>query len=653
MKRCPDCRRDYFDDSLLYCLDDGTMLLEGPSSFEPRTEIISGESKRGETIHTSETKVFLSNPSATMASRDRRPIIIAGIVVGLLFLSAAGYGVYRFTTGADMAAPQRSAANMEIQRLTGDGKTRGAIISPDGKLIAYIRTEGGERSIWIKQIATNSAIQVVKPGELDSFTFLTFSPDGNFLYFNAEPKADDPPTVYRVPSLGGMPTKVLNDATAVEFSPDGKLVSFGRFDLALNEAAFIVANSDGTNERKIAARRGTQFFHPENSWSPDGKLIAAVAGDDTLAPGPPQFVMLIPVDGGEPQQLGKDRWGDIGEIVWHPSGDSILLVGTENTSIQSQIWEVSYPAGEKRRLTNNLNGHNSVSITADGRSLVTGEIYSRSSLWVSPDLKPENAKQIMPATNDTWGFGWTPDGKLVFSSDQTGEAEIWIVDADGANAKPLTNDRTFKHVPVVSPDGRFIVYSSPAETGRLERIDIGGGNMTILAPAMGADNPDISVDSKWVLFSAYTGGEARIMRIPIEGGQHQVLTEYKATEPRYSADGRFFACFIPNEKTGFWTRIAIVPSEGGQPLMVLDAPAGTTSGRGPVWTPDGNGITVVVSEGEKQNLWVLPLDGGPGKRMTNFEVPGVARRGYSRDGKRIGIIRAEGIGNAIMITNFR
>jgi hypothetical protein len=35
MKRCPECRRDYFDDSLLYCLDDGAALLEGPGSLLP------------------------------------------------------------------------------------------------------------------------------------------------------------------------------------------------------------------------------------------------------------------------------------------------------------------------------------------------------------------------------------------------------------------------------------------------------------------------------------------------------------------------------------------------------------------------------------------------------------------------------------------
>src|SRR4030095_4926641 len=40
MKRCPECRRDYYDDSLLYCLDDGSALLEGPASMdEPATAI--------------------------------------------------------------------------------------------------------------------------------------------------------------------------------------------------------------------------------------------------------------------------------------------------------------------------------------------------------------------------------------------------------------------------------------------------------------------------------------------------------------------------------------------------------------------------------------------------------------------------------------
>src|SRR5687767_13853435 len=47
MKRCPECRRDYYDDSLLYCLDDGTALLEGPASGnEPATALLPGTDLR-------------------------------------------------------------------------------------------------------------------------------------------------------------------------------------------------------------------------------------------------------------------------------------------------------------------------------------------------------------------------------------------------------------------------------------------------------------------------------------------------------------------------------------------------------------------------------------------------------------------------------
>ena len=227
------------------------------------------------------------------------------------------------------------------------------------------------------------------------------------------------------------------------------------------------------------------------------------------------------------------------------------------------------------------------------------------------------------------------------------------MDADGANAKPLTSDRVFKTTPVVSPDGRHIVYASRAGGGQLVRIDVNGGNPLVFNQSSGADNPDISLDSKWILYSAWSKGLQRVLRVPIDGGEPQVLTDYRAMEPRYSRDGTRFACFMPNERTQLWTRLAIVPAEGGEPIKVFDVPANTNTSRGPIWTPDDRGITLVVASGQLQNLWLQSVDGGEGKAMTKFELPGVARREYSRDGKRIAIVRAEGIGNAIMITDFR
>jgi TolB protein len=652
MKHCAKCGRSYSDETLNFCLEDGEWLTEVAAAEEPATAVMpESVSSPGKTTLERETQIYTSGDFVANELKGHKLRSAAIATAGLILLAGFGYGIYKFL-GDRNKAPQRSNAAMTTMRLTGDGKVRDARISPDGKFLAYIRTDGGDRSIWIKQIQTNSAIQIAKPGELDDFESMVFSPDGNFLYFFAATKDDQPPSFYRVPTLGGTPTRAFTNVLSLRFSPDGKHVSFGRFDVATAESALYVANSDGTNERKIASRLGERWFDFDGCWSPDGKTIAVIEGDDSQMPNPNSFVTLISVDGGESTALGP-KWATIDDVVWHPGADSVLVVASDSAIQQTQIWEIAYPSGVTRRLSSNLKGHRSLSITSDGVSIVTGELYAQTAVWVSNDTKPENAKQVMQATGDTWGLSWTPDSRIVFISDQTGDAEVWIMDADGGNSKPLTNDKVFKTTPVVSPDGQSIVYTSSLGGGQIFKIDINGGNSTLIAANASADNPDISPDGKWVIFSAYDGGVQRVLRVPIDGGNPQVLTDYWATEPRYSRDGTRFACFIVNEKTQEFSKLAIVPADGGPPIKIFDAPRNVNIGRGPVWTPDDKGITMIVAPGELQNIWVQPVEGGEAKAMTSFQLPGVSRREYSRDGKRIALVRGEGFGNAIMISNFR
>lgn len=654
MKYCPKCGRDYADETLNFCLEDGEWLTtERGAADEPDTAVMpDGVSLPGKTTSERETQIYTSGDFVSKEiKRHKLGAVLIGIIASVV-LAGFGYGVYQFLKAPPATETLRGSSNISTQRLTGDGKAREAEISPDGKFLAYIRAEGGGRSIWLKQIQTNSNIEIVKPGEFDNFGDLAFSGDGNFVYFGADAKGEEAPSIYRVSVIGGSPTKVVSNGYSAQVSADGRNMSFIRFDFKANESSVFIADADGRNERKLAARSGKQFFDGAAAWSPDGRLLAVQLGDDSLPRLESTAVGFVSVEDGSVSELPGDPFNAIEDIVWHPSGDSLIVAAVEGSMGQPQLWECTYASGAKRRLTNNLNGHDSVSITSDGKSIVTGEIYSRSAIWVSPDLKPENAKPVMQNTADTWGFSWAPDNRIVFVSDQSGDPEVWIMDADGANAKALTNDRIFKAIPVVSPDGRHVVYSSSENGGTLVRIDINGGNKTEINSSTGADNPDISPDGKWIIFSAWVDGISKVLRVPFEGGEPHVLKDW-AIEPRYSRDGTRIACFTPTEQTQFWNRLAIIPAEGGEEIKTFQTPPNTTISRGPIWTPDDKGISVIIAPGEKQELWLQPVDGSSGKQITDVGLPGIARRDYSRDGKRIAIVRAQGFGNAIMITDFR
>ena len=573
----------------------------------------------------------------------------AALVMGAVILAGFGYGLYSFLSKTKAEQP-RTVAELKTQRLTGDGRSGNPIISPDGKFLVFTKLEGGKQSLWIKQIETGSAVNVVKPGEFESFGKMTFSPDGNFVYFNARNASTESPTVFRVPTLGGTPVKFLINAIALQFSADGKRISFLRRERSQSQKTswVFVANADGTNERSLATTSGATGFVSSAVWSTDGKFLAAGFNDESLAPAPNFYVVLISTEDGSVSEFGSKRWEGIDQLVWHPSGDSLIVCVADNSFLDGQIWELAYPSGEYRRLTNNLNGYFNASITADGKSIVTGESYTRSAVWVSPDLKPENAKPVLPATGNTWGFAWTPDGRIVYASDQSGSAEIWMMNADGSEPRQLTGDKIFKFSPTVSPDGKFIVYTTSQNGGQLVRIDIGGGNPVMLTKYNNSVNPHISPDGKWVIHYAYVNGRTLVVRVPLEGGETQILSEsFEALSPRYSNDGTKFACFLVDGS------LAIVPAEGGDPLKTIKIPPGSERESGLSWTPDDRGIVFAVQAGESRSLWVQPIDGGEAKQFTNLENPLVVTAHYSRDGKRIALVRGDFVSNAIMITGFR
>lgn len=128
MKRCPECGRDYNDDSLSYCLDDGSELLFGPASAdEPATAILHETARPGEAatraqIHTTERTSVLPSGTADVPKTkgfDKRlllaPLVLAAIVVG-------GFAAYRYL-GSSGSGQINSIAVLPFQNRSGDTDT--------------------------------------------------------------------------------------------------------------------------------------------------------------------------------------------------------------------------------------------------------------------------------------------------------------------------------------------------------------------------------------------------------------------------------------------------------------------------------------------------------------------------------------------------
>src|SRR5207244_2936955 len=93
--------------------------------------------------------------------------------------------------------------NFAVTQVTNSGKAVLAAISPDGKFVLIVVDDNGPRSLWLRNVPTSSDTQVIAPSA-SSYQSLTFSPDGNYLYFRrAADVTNSVFNLYRAPVLGG------------------------------------------------------------------------------------------------------------------------------------------------------------------------------------------------------------------------------------------------------------------------------------------------------------------------------------------------------------------------------------------------------------------------------------------------------------------
>ncbi|HEY0408449.1 MAG TPA: protein kinase [Pyrinomonadaceae bacterium] len=603
---------------------------------------------------TNATRDVESPADESLKGRIKRQRRAVSLVVAALLITA---GVVLLLKFFGQSKPETLAAALfrktESTRLTTNGNTRVAAISPDGKYVAYAMDESGKQSLWLRQVTISSNVRLLPLAESNYFA-CAFSPDGDFIYYAMEDRQTQP-AVYKLPVLGGSPTKVIGDLSGpVAPSPDGRQMAVVTIDKMQDEVVLSIANTDGSDPRKLMTRRGYEHFD-WIAWSPDGKsLICPVI---TFSATDPHVTMLeVAAADGALKTIGTYKWIAASQPAWLPDKSGIVLIARDQVSPFDQIWLVSYTDGAARKITNDLFDYRGVSLSVDARSLVSVQMERVSNVWISKSDRDGSSTQIAPGVGTYYDIAHTIDGKILYASDASGSADIWEMENSGVNQKQLTAGAGRNYAPVASPDGRYIVFhSNRSGIWQVWRMDRNGNNPKQLTTDSTDSNwPQVSPDGQWVVYQHIDTSETTLWKIPIDGGAPVRLTEQLSGRAAISPDGKLIACWQFNSTIQRRVELAVVPFSGGQAIRTFDLGQSALMGLDAMlkWTPDGKALTYVERRAGVDNIWKLPLDGGPPTQFTTFNDNQIFAFDWLGDGRLI-CSRGFKTGDAVLLRDAR
>lgn len=576
----------------------------------------------------------------------------------LVFVVALAITAYKFAWAGSSAI---SFEKKESQKITSLGKVLDAMISADGKYLAYVQDEGELQSLWVKQIATGSIVQVVAPTNV-VYQGLTISADGNWIYYNIWDRKSVG-QIFRVPILGGIPQKLVHDCMpGVDVSPDNRQLAFVRSYDKEKRQDLIVAEIEGASEKQIIRQEkpiissswggGLHAF----IWSPDGQSLGVihsknqpdnemktVLSEITIADQSEKIIWEVP---------SKVRNLNSG-LTWKTDKSGILITIAEAQDMYTQIWEISYPDGKATQLTKDFNSYGRLSLTTDGKNLVSVQQDVSLGLWVLPLDSATAAQKITNGKIEGMNASWAPDGRVVYNSTVSGNIDIWIVSADGSNKKQLTSDQAIDTVPCVTFDGKNIAYASNKNNNNwnLWLMNTDGTNQRQLLPNGSQWEVYCSKLENSIFFYGVIDGKGGLWKMPVTGGEPIFVWNKSTFRPNISPDEKQLAYSFWNEEKKQLDQEIYNLTTGKTENVELPDSAVGENGKEPSlkWTADGRNISFLDEEKATVNVWTKSLTDNTLKKVSNFAENRVYGYDWSPDGKNLLVLRGSSSTDVILM----
>jgi Tol biopolymer transport system component/DNA-binding winged helix-turn-helix (wHTH) protein len=593
---------------------------------------------------------------ALVSSRERWPLALGrttiptGILLAVVLV--VGWRVFGFR------ANSRPAATLEITPLTSYGDVIDAIISPDGKYMAFVRSSQGQQSLWIRQPRGTNPIQLVGPQPVNYYG-MSFTPDSASIYYVArgpEPFAYPSGMLFQIPALGGAPRGLgtpFDHYPAV--SRDGKALASLRSGYPTpRQSALLTVNADGSGVRAVMTVNEPDSLAPgffiAPSWSPSGdRIAAAIRNTDKRT----AQLFTVDVASGATRRFATPFAG-AAFTSWLPDGSGIIFTGRSQhkspVEYGSDLWLQPLPDGPPRPITTGVVEYRNVSMSADGLSIVSVGGLQNAALWQVP-LTGDRLERIPSQKEDgTSGLAWLDSSTIVFTSFDGGTPQIWTMGIDGAARRQITIDGS-NFSPRATKDGRtiFFVSARHGEAG-IWRMDRTGAAQRLITRTPEVWDLALSPDERSLYFTAPddTDRTDSTWVVPTEGGRPMQLVKGLA-RAAMSPDGRAIAGVWQSRKET-QPVLAVFPTAGGKPSLVF---AGDVSpDRGGVWW-SRDGAALYYTGADRMNVWRQPLHGGSAAPVTRL-ADGILTRGdLSPDGRTLLAVRGNPLRDAFLITGFR
>ncbi len=590
------------------------------------------------------------------AERDLKP---AGAAVGhrrllfwLLGAAAAVLAVVATLWQLQKRASAREAplAGSRFLRLADfDGIEQAATISRDGRFVAFQSDRDGRMDVWVTQVGTGQFInlthgaapEIVNP----SIRTLGFSPDGSLVTYWARGHGGSSQpdiSVFAVPLLGGQPRPYLEGVAEFDWSREGVRLVY--HTPGPGDPMFVRDSGQPSEARQIFAAPPGLHGHFLR-WSPDDAFVYFVQGS---LPDHLDLWRIRPA-GGTPERITHHD-----SMVSHPvflDARTLLYLATDSGGSGPWIYVVDADGRRPSRVGPGVDSYTSLAASADGRRIVATLASPKSTLWRVPiagtRAEMSDARRISLTTGDG-RFPRLGPGFLLYVSSKGASDSIWKLQAGASTELWSAAEARIIGAPGIRRDGRRIAFSV-RQGGRtsLYVVNADGTDARVVTSALELQGtPAWAPDGDSLTVTAVTERIPHLFVVPLDGRPPtSFLTEHSG-DPAWSPDGEIVAFSGADIGTTFPVKaVRADASAYPQPALTL-----TRSARHVAFMPQGRSLLVLRGKISHKDLWLVDLAGGAEHQVTalapDFDV---CDFDVSPDGREIVLERTQAQSDIVLI----